>query len=533
MKISFFILGILNFSLLTAHFSLAAQAPLTEPALLPPARPQLLPVPLPDLNALESSVAQQIRDVQRSVTDLVAKTNLNSRDLAEAYGSLGQLYHAYEIFDAAEACYRNATRLRPDDFRWLHLLGYLHQQTGGLEEAVEFYDAALKARPDDHVATVHLGDVYLRLNRRTEARAQFQAALARFPAAALSRLGDLALIEGRYKDAIRDFEGALERVPQATRIHYSLAMAYRGLGQLDRAQSHLQQVGPGDIRPVDPIVEELQNLLRGERVHLILGRLAYQGGQYKDAAAAFGKAVSAAPTSVAAHVNLASALARLGDTEGAVRELRAALGFDPENVSAHLNLGLLLASQGRDADAVDHLRTVIDETPDNAEASGVLIRSLLRLGRAEEVIGVLYQATSRDPSDEGTLLRLSIMLSERARYQEARDVLDRAHRLFPDRALTATTLARLLAASPDLSVRDGSRALDLAMAVYQAQPTAVHSETVALSLGELGRCGEAASWLQRALVEAERESDADLVARLKKELPTYERTPCRQPVTEK
>jgi tetratricopeptide (TPR) repeat protein len=533
MKRNLLLMGYLLVAGAFAEHVFTAQQAASDPSVLPPARPQLLPVPLPDLNPLESSVAQQIREVQRSVTDLVTKTNLNSTDLAEAYGSLGQLYHAYEIIDGAEACYRNATRLRPDDFRWLHLLGYLHQQTGGLEEAVEFYDAALKARPDDHVATVHLGDVYLRLNRRTEARAQFQAALARFPAAALSRLGDLALIEGRYKDAIRDFEGALERVPQATRIHYSLAMAYRGLGQLDRAQAHLEQVGSADIRPVDPLVESLQDLLRGERAHLIQGRLAYQGGQYKDAAEAFAKAVEAAPGSAGARVNLASALAHLGDTEGAVRELRAALGFDPENVSAHLNLGLLLASQGRYADAVDHLRTVVEQTPDNAEASGVLTHSLLKLGRAEEAIGVLYQATSRDPSNEGTLLSLSIMLSERARYQEARDVLDRAHRLFPDRALTATTLARLLAASPDLSVRDGSRALDLAMAVYQAQPTAVHGETVALSLGELGRCGEAASWLQRALVEAERESDADLVARLKTELPTYERSPCRQPVTEK
>jgi hypothetical protein len=56
----------------------------------------------------------------------------------------------------------------------------------------------------------------------------------------------------------------------------------------------------------------------------------------------------------------------------------------------------------------------------------------------------------------------------------------------------------------------------------------VHAETVALSLAELGSCAEAASWLQRALAEAEREGNVDLVARLRKELPGYERTPCRR-----
>jgi tetratricopeptide (TPR) repeat protein len=505
---------------------LALQAP--SPAVLPPARPNLLPVPLPPLDVLESSVADQIREVQRSVTTLLGKPDLGRVETAEAYGTLGQLYHAYELFDAAEACYKNANRLRPDDFRWSHLLGYLHQQTGRLEDAIGFYDAALIAKPDDYIATLYLGDVYLRLNRRAEARARFQASLDRFPAAALSRLGDLALVESRYKDAIREFEAALERVPQATRIHYSLAMAHRALGQLDRAEAHLQQVGSGDIRPVDPLVEGLQDLLRGERAHLIQGRLAFQGGQYKDAVDAFSKAVEAAPESANARINLASAMARLGDTEGAVRELRASLRFDPANLSAHLNLGLLLASQGHYAEAVDHLKQVVDETPDNSEATNVLTRALLRLGRAEEAMAVLFKETSRDPGDEGRVLGLSILLSERARYREARDVLDRAYRLFPERTPTATTLARLLAASPDLAVRDGSRALELAMTVYKAQPTAVHGETVALALAETGKCNEAASWLKRALGDAEREGDAALAARLRDELPAYERSPCRR-----
>jgi tetratricopeptide (TPR) repeat protein len=494
---------------------------------LPAARPNLVPVPLPDLDSLESSVAQQIREIQQSVGNLVAKPNLGRSELADAYGSLGQIYHAYEIFDAAEACYRNANRLKPDDFRWPHLLGYLHQQTGRLEEAVDFYDAALKAQPDDHIVTVYLGDVYLRLNRRTEARLQFQAALDRFPAAALSRLGEVALVEGRFKDAVRHFENALERVPQATRLHYSLAMAYRGLGQLDRAQTHLQQVGPGDIRPVDPLVESLQDLLRGERALAIQGRLAYQGEQYKDAAEAFRKAVEAAPTSATARINLGSALSRLGDTAGAIRELEAALRFDPENVGAHLNLGLLLAGEGRHQDAVDHLRIVADRTPENIEASRMMARSLMKLNRADEAITAMYQITSRDPGDEGTLLSLSILLSERGRLAEARDLLDRSNRLFPDRAPTATTLARLLAASPDASLRDGSRALELAMKVYQAQPTAVHSETVALSLAESGKCDEALSWIQKAVAEGRREGDASLAARLQNELPRYERAPCR------
>jgi hypothetical protein len=112
-------------------------------------------------------------------------------------------------------------------------------------------------------------------------------------------------------------------------------------------------------------------------------------------------------------------------------------------------------------------------------------------------------------------------------YRDALDLLDSAYRQFPDRARTRTTLARLLAASPDRSLRDGARALTLAMGVYDTERTAAHAETVAMALAELGRCGEAATWMQRAVNEAERERDAATAARLRNEGPRYSGTSCR------
>ena len=87
----------------------ASQAP--GAALLPPARPNLLAVPLPDLDALESSVAQQIREVQQAVGNLVVKPNLSRTDLADAYGSLGQLYHDTQRTDAARSSFAAARKV--------------------------------------------------------------------------------------------------------------------------------------------------------------------------------------------------------------------------------------------------------------------------------------------------------------------------------------------------------------------------------------------------------------------------------------
>ena len=495
MSHSFLLAGcVLVSGVLAAPVSLTAQGDVGERVLAAP-RPGLQVVPLPPLGELESSVAEQLRQAEREFGVVTAKRRLADGDLAEAYGSVGRVFHAYEFFEAAAAAYANAVRLRPDEFRWLHLLGYLYQQTGRLEESADRLLAARRAQPDDRAAAARLGDVYLGLNRLREAREQFQSVMTTFPAAAASGLGEVALREGRFEEAIGYFRAALERVTQATSIHYSLAMAYRGLGRLDEARSHLQQRGPGGIRAADPIVEELQTLVRGERLLVIQGRRAYEAGQFQDAAAAFTRAIGVAPGSVAARVNL----------------------------------GLTLSQLGRDADAVEHLRVGFEETPGDANVSGALIGALLRLTREDEAIDVLTRVRSVDADNEGMLVSLSILLAHRERYREALALVDGANRRFPERATTATTLARLLASSPDLSLRDGRRALELAMAVYASGPAPVHGETVAIALAELGRCGEAFEWMRRAVSEADQAKDAAETARLRRETPKYDTASCRPP----
>ena len=158
-------------------------------------------------------------------------------------------------------------------------------------------------------------------------------------------------------------------------------MAYRGLGRLDQVEAQLQQLGQAGIQVSDPVLDQLPGLLRGERVNVIQGQVAYQAGQFKAAADAFSKAVDAAPASVRARVNLGLSLAALGDTEPAIQQLQAALRLDEGDVTAHLTLATLLARQDRHAEAVEHLRAVIAHSPNNVDANRALTRSLLKLGR--------------------------------------------------------------------------------------------------------------------------------------------------------
>jgi len=153
--------------------------------------------------------------------------------------------------------------------------------------------------------------------------------------------------------------------------------------------------------------------------------------------------------------------------------------------------------------------------------------ALAQLGDANGAAAELATAVRLDPGDESTLLNLSIVLADRGRYREALQHLDDTYRRFPDRVATATTLARLLASSPDRSIRDGQRAFDVATMIYARDPSPTHGETMAIALAELGRCAEAGDWMRRAIEDADRANDAAEAARLRSEAGKYAARPCR------
>ncbi len=427
-----------------------------------PARAGLEAVPFPPLDGFEDVVAAQITGARAAFARVASAPGTSRGDLGAAYGELGRLFHAYELFSSAEPAYRNAARLQPSQPLWPHLLGYLYQQTGRYAEAAERFAAVLRLRPDDRPAALRLADVQLELNDLVDARERYTALAAVYPAAARRGLGEVSLRERRYREAVEHFTFALERAPQASAMRYSLAMAYRGLGRLDQARAELEQRGSGAVVPADPAVDALSALVRGERLLVIQGTRSFAAGRFADAAGSFERALAAAPDSVPARVNLASALVQLGDMPRAIDQMQGAYARAP--------------------------------------------------GEVEEQV-----------------VALALLLSERERYGDAIELLSGAERRAPGRAATATTLARLLASSPELARRDGARALELAMAVQARENRAAYAETVALALAELGRCREAAEWMQRAVEVAGGQRDAAEVARLRAQLPRYQAASCRAP----
>ncbi|HVQ39873.1 MAG TPA: tetratricopeptide repeat protein, partial [Pyrinomonadaceae bacterium] len=426
-----------------------------QESVLPPSRPGLSAVQLPDISSLEPDVREHLTWAQNSLVAALKEPATADNRLAELYGLTGQIYQAYSLHVPARECYMNASRLAPKDFRWVYLLGKSYEREGNSPEAVKYLNAALQLRTDYLPLFVSLGNISLQLNRPDDAEANFKRALEinENSAAAHYGLGQIATSKRSYPDAVKYLERALALAPESNRLHYALAMAYRGLGKLEQAQAHLALSGTVGVRVSDSLVDGLQDLVKGARLHLIRGRTALEARRFSEAADAFRKAIAAQSDSIPAHVNLGAALSQTGDLPGAIAQFEEVLRLDRNHPDAHYNLGLLLGQLNRHEQALKHLQNAVTDGPSDLNARFLLGQTLLKLGRLDEAEKELSRLVEAAPSNEDALLDLVTILLRRKMYGQALEALEKGHERSPQNGRTTVTLAFLLVASPQYEKR--------------------------------------------------------------------------------
>jgi tetratricopeptide (TPR) repeat protein len=516
--------------LLILQFALVTRGQANQESILPPPAQGLSSIHLPDTRSMEPEVQEHLASAQNALVSAAKDTATPADKLGEAYGVMGEIYQAYSLVAPAKECYLNAAHLAPNDFRWAYLLGKLSEREGDAQAAISYYNKARTVRSDYLPALVNLGNIHLQLNRLDEAEAYFKLALKQDEnsAAVLYGLGQAALSKRNYADAASYLEKALTLAPEANRLHYALAMAYRGLGDMGRAQSQFTQSGTVGVRVSDPLFDGLQDLVKGARLHLIRGKTALDARRFAEAGDEFRKAIAAQPDSLPAHFNLGAALTQMGDLRGAIEQFEETLRLDPNHADAHYNLGVLLAQTNQHEQAIVHLQSAVTIEPTDSNARFLLAQEFVKARRLDEAETELSRVVQSDKENEDALLSLVKLLLIKKQYKQALSALEQGHAQFPQKGLTTVTLAYLLAASPQLDLRDGKRALELASSAYEASATVNHGALVAMALAELGRCDEAAALLKRLVAKAAGEENGDLALKLKADLERYEHSrPCR------
>ena len=137
------------------------------------------------------------------------------------------------------------------------------------------------------------------------------------------------------------------------------------------------------------------------------------------------------------------------------------------------------------------MTAAVKYNPNYAEALMALGDTLRRSGRIEASLKPYADVVRINPRSAEARFAYALALVRLRRYRDAKAWLEESARVLPDRPELSHALARILAAAPDDTVRDGARAMTLVQELMKGNQTTVVGETMAMALAELGQFSDA------------------------------------------
>jgi len=499
----------------------------------PPAKAVVIrPVTLPNLATAPAPLQRLVRE-RHAAAEQAGTSPAPDPARARAYGELGMVLMAAEYFTEAEVAFQDAEALAPNEMRWPYYLGHLYRRLGDAPRATAAFERAVKADDSYAPALVWLGNAYLDEGKPEAADPLFEKALARDPrmVTALLGRGRAALARHDEASAITFLERGLTIDPDATPLHVPLALAYRTAGQADKARAHLRPQGTTQLRPPDPVYEEIELLLETPVAYELRGAREMAAGQYDAAIGSLQKGVALAPDEPALRHKLATALALKGDLNGALAAMRETVRRSPTFAKGHYSLALLYLQAGDYRRAAASFEDALRAEPSYVEPRLQLAQLLRRTGQSMAALPHYRQVLDLDPRIAEARYGYAMALVDVNRFAEARDQLVQGTQMFPDQTGFVLALARIVSASPDATVRDGARALTMLQSLPPAaQQTLDFGLITAMALAESGRFDDAASVQQQVIAQLPSTVDSQLRQQLTQALRSYQtRQPLRRP----
>jgi tetratricopeptide (TPR) repeat protein/V8-like Glu-specific endopeptidase len=199
-------------------------------------------------------------DLENAIADLTALID-RFKDSAELIMSRGYIYMRDRKFEQAAADFTEFLRLRPESSAALRARAGAYSDLKRYDQAAEDYEAAIErdqeADRDPVFSYVARGNFYSQLGRDSEALADFDRALALYPASSSAHSGRAyaLLQQGDYKGAIKSFDQAIKYDDKASYALGGRASVYQVLG--DHAASLRDYQRAVELDPSEPFIKLL------------------------------------------------------------------------------------------------------------------------------------------------------------------------------------------------------------------------------------------------------------------------------------
>lgn len=456
----------------------------------------LLEVPRPDPTTMEAEVARVMEQAWQQLQTSLADQSSADSVRAQAYADFGLIAFGNGSVLAAEAAFENATRLAPDDARWVYFRALLQEYAGKLDAAAASFERVLELRPNDLPSLLRLADVRFEQAQLDTANTLYQQALGLEADSAYARygLGRVARTMGNNQQAVEHFDAVLAQQPYADQVNYLLGLTWRNLGDKDKAKSYLAQRGTTEPSFSDPLFDEIsggEERIGGLWADMDAGSQAFVDGNYTEAVskfrlatqnhpedsrswqslgmslnktgdlagaeAAYGKALELAQNSAVIRHELAKLLIAKGNSKEAEQHLLQAIKIDPQMLEVHVTLARLLSSTGRRKAALQRYQDALALDPQSGDLAISQAETLIALKRTDEAISLLRKTVDMNPKDTSVRMAYGLILADAGKPDLAKTELQQALESAdndPARGRAHYALGRM-----HLSLGDGSAAI--------------------------------------------------------------------------
>nr|MBU1327718.1 tetratricopeptide repeat protein [Candidatus Omnitrophota bacterium] len=284
--------------------------------------------------------------------DILAKRPDDAGILSQA----ANFYSSINDMDNAILLTEKLTKLEPSNAEYQRMLAEYYSRTDKIDKAEAAYNKIIETAKElwqKESANMGLLDIYQKQNKMDDAAKSYEAALQKNPndISKYKILAELYMRKGDNAKVLDIYERAVKADPNDSDVANRLVDAYESNGKLDQAIAQVQklmQANPNDTF----LMDRLSNIYE-------------RAGKKEDAKKAWEALMAKGTNDVGLYGRYADALNRMGDTNGAIAQLKKAQQLDLNNMYYTLRMTEVLAANNQQDEAKAILTKLMNEAKDN------------------------------------------------------------------------------------------------------------------------------------------------------------------------
>ena len=318
--------------------------------------------------------------------------------------------------------------------------------------------------------------------------------------------GLVFLIQKKHSEAIADFEKILEKDPDELTALHGIGEAFAGSGSFDVAIEHI-------TRAIEAAPESFTS-------YLLRAKIYVQADNLVEAMADLDKSIEIFPKNIPGLMARAQLRLQQQEYDLALGDIDRVLELSPQLPQAILFRSLIFEASHRLHDAINDIDQLLRQHPESVELQLQLARLYGLDQRPGKAIEIYDEILRKDPANALALRSRADSLLNTGQQSEAVKAYEDARQHLPEDSGILNNLAWVLATSPDDSLRNAERSLELATKACEITDyKAAHiMSTLAAAYAEQGDFENAVKYSTQAVQMGEGD---EMKAQLQKELDSY------------